>query len=315
MYADDPSAGGDINVRFLDNTQYFLAGEDNILAYCWSTSFGGAGLGNAGVFGPCLFDWTGETYWRSERAGFTGPGEGVWPNPPNVTTWGADTWAVRESTWPDLAPRAIRVHNGQGHEPGPGQKSWFACVGIISGTPCDCLSSQERLTGSEPNGQEQSNWCWAAAVQFVIRHLNCVEHSQCQVVKWGLDTDDCPNQGGLYWHVHRALETNEIQISDYDMFFLGDEDDVFERIREEIDSNRPILVGVRWAGSSSMSRPFGVFHMLVVRGYKYDCRTNNRVIEYYNIQLDAPPLRESSLLDEFFDHPRFSIVDVTYVLN
>jgi len=44
--------------------------------------------------------------------------------------------------------------------------------------------------------QEQGNWCWAAGAKTIVQHERGTSSSECQFVKWGLPSSQCPNSAG-----------------------------------------------------------------------------------------------------------------------
>lgn len=92
--------------------------------------------------------------------------------------------------------------------------------------------------------QEEPSWCWVAGVQSIVDYHH-KKISQCQLFKWGKDTDYCFNQTGSISNMRYSFRG--ANFSDWGKR----ENDVvsFVRIKTEIRNDRPFLIRKQWKGT------------------------------------------------------------------
>ncbi|MBP7845419.1 MAG: hypothetical protein KA116_11470 [Proteobacteria bacterium] len=62
---------------------------------------------------------------------------------------------------------------------------------LASGLWANGKSDQSRLFNFQAEEQEESNWCWAAAVNMARKHFRLPEKEQCKIVSEALGRDCC----------------------------------------------------------------------------------------------------------------------------
>jgi hypothetical protein len=102
--------------------------------------------------------------------------------------------------------------------------------------------------------QEKSNWCWAAAVQMIVKYKAGVTVSQCQAVKNGKNSSSCGNVTGTFGDANRALYAGGVN---YGTQRVLD----WDTVRAEMNTSRPIYSRIAWRSGGG--------HAHVIRGY-YD---------------------------------------------
>ena len=104
--------------------------------------------------------------------------------------------------------------------------------------------------------QQQSNWCWAASARMTARYLGGSSASQCQYVKWGLNSGSCPNVTGDFGTTTSAAL---IGAGIYSPGSVSWSAISYGSLQSQINSNKPVII--RWGWSS------GGGHALVIKGY------------------------------------------------
>lgn len=111
--------------------------------------------------------------------------------------------------------------------------------------------------------QEQTQWCWAACAQMVLRYSGNLTVRQCDFVNWLFGLSDCCAAGST------SLCNRPCQVADvcrvYSAFGLrcsySNGTVSFGGLQFEIDQGRPVEAGLAWTGGGG--------HVVIVRGW-YD---------------------------------------------
>lgn len=109
--------------------------------------------------------------------------------------------------------------------------------------------------GLEYLKQKQSNWCWAACMEMVIRQVP-LEITQCQMANLACGETGCCSVPGSYI-CNKTLDVNnrngkpdiksEWQRHGYDSVYR-ESALAFSTVQNEINAGRPIEIGLLWTG-------------------------------------------------------------------
>ena len=114
--------------------------------------------------------------------------------------------------------------------------------------------------------QEQSNWCWAACAEMVLRYYDDSTVRQCEFANELFNRTECclepsipacnrpcemPDISNLYSRKHIRSEFVDKAIS-------------FSKLQSEIDADRPVEVAYFW---KDLGKPG---HSVIVRGWRID---------------------------------------------
>jgi hypothetical protein len=140
----------------------------------------------------------------------------------------------------------------------PRPRAWLASFAIAGGLVLVAPSVAqgiEVMLGVPAYQQANSNWCWAAATQSIVRFQTGKFVSQCQLVKDGTQSTSCPNVGGSKANVGSALNANGVN--------RGTEKKLdWATVVAEMKGSRPVYSSIIWKTTSTG-------HAHVIRGY-YD---------------------------------------------
>lgn len=134
---------------------------------------------------------------------------------------------------------------------------------LKSGTRIPMLVSPEtRLVLRIPlRSQEQSQWCWAACAQMVIRYHGTSKLRQCQLANGLFDLSGCCKMPGSA-RCNRPCSIQQVS-QVYDQWGIQTirrtSTVSFETIVSEIEASRPVQVGLRWNTEGG--------HVVLVRGW------------------------------------------------
>lgn len=129
----------------------------------------------------------------------------------------------------------------------------MVAVGLVLTAPTAAFGA-ERILSVTVYAQEQSQWCWAAAIKMIVRYKTGQTISQCSIVKAGKNYSTCPNEAGTRANVANALDHYGVNPG-------ATVDLSWDQVRSEMATSRPIYSGIRWSNGSG--------HAHVIRGW-YD---------------------------------------------
>lgn len=130
-----------------------------------------------------------------------------------------------------------------------------------------CGSSAANAVGlSVPNfKQENTQWCWAAASQILIKYTTGTKPSQCSIVKKGKNSSACENKPGTFTgDVERALGAYKVKNGTV-LNYAGSE----TTIQVELGKSRPVMVRYGYKPWKTTG------HMVVIKGYEWNAQSRN----------------------------------------
>ncbi|NOK58190.1 MAG: hypothetical protein GFH25_541210n36 [Chloroflexi bacterium AL-N10] len=166
----------------------------------------------------------------------------------------------------------------------------FAATLLLIGIVAFTTAPRETFAGSKYlgvslYGQEQSNWCWAAANKMIM-NWHGTSASQCAIVDKVFS--GCPNQGAYLHEAASALRSYGFNADEWNGW-LG-----AKTVVQELDAGRPFYVHWNWSSGGA--------HAVVVRGYNSNSSGSAATV-YYADPLPLNRGRFASLsYDDFVDN-------------
>lgn len=91
--------------------------------------------------------------------------------------------------------------------------------------------------------QNQTNWCWAAAAQTVVRFATGTAYTQCKLVDMGEAwRTGCPNIGGTRTDISNAVKWGTGHTPDWDAGSPS-----AATVTTEINANRPMIITIEYS--------------------------------------------------------------------
>ncbi len=140
----------------------------------------------------------------------------------------------------------------------------FAIVLIVlASTRSDATSTKYlSITRYEQN---QTNWCWVAAAQTVIKFITGTEYSQCKVYDWGQTIGTgCANLSGTRTTEQTAVRIGTGHTPDWNADAIPG-----TKLVSEINAGHPIVVEIAYSSTHH--------HMATVYGYCSGCNGTTTV--------------------------------------
>ncbi len=122
--------------------------------------------------------------------------------------------------------------------------------------------------------QVQSEWCWAACANMVLRFCVNAQNSNCDIVNWLLNQTNCCSASNSI-SCNRNCQWADIEkiYTHWNITCTQINDNIpFNDIITEIDNNRPVQIGYQW--------DFGGGHVVVAIGYNLS--SDNKQYVYLN---------------------------------
>lgn len=98
--------------------------------------------------------------------------------------------------------------------------------------------------------QEKSQICWAAAAKSVVHRVKVTEPSQCTLVNAGKNVTNCPNVGGTFTEVNRALSSQGVTKTS-----VASGTPSWANLRTWTTTNGGAITGFIWANGSGHAVP------------------------------------------------------------
>ena len=142
-------------------------------------------------------------------------------------------------------------------------------------------SPNEKIINVPQIIQEQSNWCWAACVEMVIRYYNEPATQQCEFANELFNRTECCSDPSSP-NCNRPCETRDISnlyLRKHIHSKFVEDAVPFSELQSEIDADRPVEVVYFWR---DWEKPG---HSVIVRGWRIE---DKEEFVYVNDPADSP---------------------------
>ena len=126
--------------------------------------------------------------------------------------------------------------------------------------------------------QQQSNWCWAACAEMVMRYRGNTNTDQCDLANWLFNLTVCCSQGSSPQcnNPCTVSQVSNVYINYGIQSVLSGGTISFAAIQSEINGQRPVEVGLKWNKGTTG-------HLVIIQGWQH-----NRVGQYVHLNDPAP---------------------------
>lgn len=100
--------------------------------------------------------------------------------------------------------------------------------------------------------QEQTNWCWAAVAEMILRHYSAdlgPAPTQCEMASWRFDAECCSTPWTSFCNSTSWPDTILDNWRVYWEFYASSKS--YSKLQHEIGQRRPVIVYYEWTGGSS----------------------------------------------------------------